>query len=155
MNHDVSRKITQIEKWKQSHEQIVFTNGCFDLVHVGHIQYLQEAKSLGSKLVVGINGDESVAKLKGPGRPINDLTSRIKMLESFRFIDLVIPFYEDTPINLIEAIKPKVLVKGGDYRIENIVGSKFVIQNGGTVKSLKFVKGFSTTELIKRIKKIN
>ena len=155
MNRDVSQKITQIEKWKQSHEIIVFTNGCFDLVHVGHIQYLQKAKSLGSKLVVGINGDESVAKLKGPGRPINDLTSRIKMLESFRFIDLVMPFYEDTPINLIEAIKPKVLVKGGDYRIENIVGSKFVIQNGGTVKSLKFVKGFSTTELIKRIKKIN
>ncbi|MEQ9425494.1 MAG: D-glycero-beta-D-manno-heptose 1-phosphate adenylyltransferase [Cyclobacteriaceae bacterium] len=143
-----------IEKWKNEGHRIVFTNGCFDLLHPGHVVYLEQAKALGDKLIIGLNSDESVSRLKGENRPIIKLEHRQKMLESLRFVDLVIPFKEDTPITLIECINPHVLVKGGDYAISNIVGAKFVLDNGGIVKALTFVEGFSSSELIGQIKEL-
>ncbi len=141
-----------IELWKQSGEKIVFANGCFDIIHFGHVHYLKEAKSLGDKLVVGVNSDASVQHLKGKHRPINTLSERIKVLEAIRHIDLIITFEEDTPLQLIKIIQPDVLVKGGDYQIHNIVGSNFVIASGGIVKTISFVKSYSTSELVNRIK---
>ena len=145
----------QIAHWKTQGHKIVFTNGCFDIIHPGHIKYLQEAKSLGDKLVIGINSDSSVRKLKGEGRPIFNLIDRVKVLKSIQFVDLVTPFDTPTPLELIKKVKPDFLVKGGDYMLENIVGSKFVLSTGGIVKALKFVEGYSTTEIIDRIKKLN
>lgn len=130
----------------------VFTNGCFDIVHIGHLKYLKEARSLGDKLVVGLNTDKSVAKLKGPSRPINNESHRKEFLEAFECVDEVYLFDEETPLNLIKKIKPNVLVKGGDYKVSEIVGSKEVIASGGEVKTLKFYEGFSTTNLIEKIK---
>ena len=130
---------------------IVFTNGCFDILHLGHIEYLAEAKSLGNYLIVGINSDASVRALKGEGRPINNQEYRQKMLLALKSVDQVEIFNEPTPINLIKKINPNFLVKGGDWPIETIVGHEFVIANGGTVKSLIFKEGFSTTNLISKL----
>ena len=143
-----------IRNWKSQQLKIVFTNGCFDLLHVGHITYLQEAKNEGDKLVVGLNSDLSVQRLKGQKRPVFSLKERSEILSALSCVDLVIPFEEDTPLELIQLIKPDILVKGGDYEIDNIVGSKFVISNGGRVKSLTFVKGSSSSEIITRIKEL-
>jgi len=132
----------------------VFTNGCFDLLHPGHLQYLQEAKDLGDVLIVGINSDTSVKKLKGPSRPINDQDSRAVMLSSLKMVDHVIVFNEETPLELIEAIMPDVLVKGGDWTIDKIIGADLVIENGGIVKSLTFKEGYSTTSIIEKIKNL-
>ena len=142
-----------IELWKQSGEKIVFTNGCFDIIHFGHVHYLKEAKSLGDKLVVGVNSDASVQHLKGKHRPINTLSERIKVLEAIRHIDLIITFEEDTPLQLIEIIQPDVLVKGGDYQADEIVGGKAVIQNGGEVQILSLKEGLSTSAMIESIRK--
>ena len=152
MSPDKKTLLGKIHRWQEAGEKIVFTNGCFDLLHYGHVSFLQEASTLGDRLVIGLNTDDSVSKLKGPERPVNDLLARTKILEALKFVDVVIPFAEDNPLALIKEIKPQVLVKGGDYQMENIVGSKFVLKNGGLVKSLKFVEGYSTTDLIKRIK---
>lgn len=132
--------------------KLVFTNGCFDLLHPGHIEYLIAARSLGDKLIVGVNDNTSVSRLKGKSRPINDLHFRMTMLSALHCVDHVVPFEEDTPLELIKLIKPKVLVKGGDYKKENIVGANLVEQSGGEVAIIPFKEGYSTTSLIDRIR---
>lgn len=134
---------------KASGKKIVFTNGCFDILHSGHVMYLKEARSQGDFLVVGLNSDASVRRLKGPERPINLEEDRKYVLENLKSVDLVQIFDEDTPLELIKKIKPDVLVKGGDWKIDQIVGSDFVIANGGEVKSLNFKDGYSTSKIIK------
>jgi len=137
---------------KLHNHKIVFTNGCFDVLHFGHVQYLLEAKKLGDLLVVGLNSDASVRRLKGESRPINGEKERAFVLAALAFVDYVVVFEEDTPKELIEVVKPNVLVKGGDYKIENIVGADFVMQNGGTVTTIPFVEGFSSTHIIEQLK---
>ncbi len=149
----LSEAALRIESWKKEGQKVVFTNGCFDLLHKGHIHYLCEAATLGNKLVLGLNADFSVNKLKGPSRPINDEKSRALMLACFFFIDLVVLFEEETPEKLITAITPNILVKGGDYAIKDIVGAEHVIKNGGKVLSLSFIDGFSSSDIINKIKK--
>ena len=136
---------------KDDAPQIVFTNGCFDILHVGHVRYLQDAKALGQVLVVGINADASVKRLKGPERPIQFETDRAEILAGLGAVDYVVIFTEDTPLELIEAIRPDVLVKGGDWPVDKIVGSPGVLARGGDVRSLPFHPGHSTTSLIARI----
>lgn len=133
-------------------KKIVFTNGCFDLLHVGHVRYLQEAKSLGDILVVGANSDASVKKLKGPSRPVQNENDRAEILAALGAVDYVVIFSEETPEKLIHQVKPNILTKGGDWKPENIVGGPFVMSYGGQVKSLQFVDGKSTTNLIKKSK---
>ncbi len=137
--------------WRNEGLTVVFTNGCFDLIHTGHTSYLRQARELGDLLVVGINSDESVTSLKGPGRPIFNQAERVEILLSLRWVDAVVPFSEPTPIDLIKAVNPHILVKGGDWPVEKIVGSEFVEANGGRVFSLPFVPGVSTSGIIQRI----
>ena len=141
-----------IDNWKEIGFNVVFTNGCFDILHAGHIQYLQEAREMGDKLIIGLNADSSVQKLKGKNRPINSFEHRAVLLTSLRYIDLVIKFEEETPLKLISLIKPDVLVKGGDYKIEEIVGAEEVKMNGGEVKVLRLVEGLSTSRIIEELK---
>ena len=136
---------------KSKSKKIVFTNGCFDILHPGHVSYLAEARSLGDVLVVGLDTDASVKKLKGESRPIQDQDSRAKILTSLRSVDYVCFFEDGNPEPLIEAIAPDVLVKGGDWQVDQIRGSKFIIANGGEVKSLKFIEGNSTTSIVEKI----
>ncbi len=131
---------------------MVFTNGCFDILHLGHIDYLEKARFLGDKLVVGLNDDDSVRRLKGESRPINNLKARSSMLAALEFVDAVVPFEEDTPLSLISSLLPDVLVKGNDYTIDNIVGADVVIENGGRVETIELVKGYSTTTIINKLK---
>ena len=142
-----------INKIKSEGKKIVFTNGCFDLLHVGHIKYLSQAKDLGDILIIGLNSDKSVKKLKGNNRPINSFEDRAKLLAALKSVDLVIMFEEQTPENLIKEIIPDVLVKGGDYDIEEIVGYQTVIDNGGQVKTLSFYEGYSSSNYIDKINK--
>ena len=142
-----------IKKIKAERKKIVFTNGCFDLLHVGHIRYLSQAKKLGDFLIIGLNSDRSVKKLKGKDRPINSFEDRATLLSALNSVDLVIKFEEQTPEDLIKDIVPDVLVKGGDYNIEDIVGYQIVIQNGGQVKTLSFYDGYSSTNYIDKINK--
>lgn len=140
--------------WRMKGDRIVFTNGCFDILHRGHVEYLQEAAALGDRLVIGLNSDDSVRRLgKGDGRPFNDETSRAKVLAALRLVDAVVLFDQDTPLELITAIGPDVLVKGGDYSEDRIVGADVVKARGGEVRSLRLVEGFSTTTLAERIRK--
>ena len=134
-------------------KKIVFTNGCFDIVHVGHVQMLIEAKKQGDYLIVGLNSDASVKRLKGNSRPINRELDRKFLLENLKPVDEVVIFEEDTPLELIKKIKPNVLVKGGDWSIDQIVGADFVLENGGEVKSLIFKDGYSTTKIIEKVQK--
>ena len=143
----------EIQSHKDMGRKIVFTNGCFDILHVGHIRYLSQAKDCGDILVIGINSDNSIKGLKGPSRPINILQDRALILSAFKFVDYVISFEEQTPIKLIKIIMPDVLVKGGDYSIENIVGAKEVTNAGGRVELLKFHRGYSSSNYIDKIKK--
>ncbi|MCE3012713.1 MAG: D-glycero-beta-D-manno-heptose 1-phosphate adenylyltransferase [Proteobacteria bacterium] len=131
-------------------KKIVFTNGCFDILHRGHVTYLSEARKLGDLLVVGVNSDASVKRLKGPSRPINSEADRAFVLLGLKTVDAVEIFTEDTPLELIKLIRPHVLVKGGDWKIEQIVGGTEVLSWGGRVLSLNFVNGFSTTSIIER-----
>ncbi|MBC7451437.1 MAG: D-glycero-beta-D-manno-heptose 1-phosphate adenylyltransferase [Cytophagales bacterium] len=140
-----------IHKWK-SEGEVVFTNGCFDILHLGHIDYLEKAKQLGVRLVVGINTDASVKRLKGPERPLNNEYARARMLAALASTDAVILFDEPTPLELITAIKPDVLVKGSDYTIDTIVGADIVTEHGGSVKTIDLVEGYSTTGIIDKIK---
>lgn len=140
-----------IANWKANGEKVVFTNGCFDIIHKGHIFYLAKAHDLGTKLVLGLNTDASIKRLKGENRPIKEQESRALTIASFEFIDLVILFDEDTPLDLIATLLPDVLVKGSDYEIKNIVGAKEVLANGGEVKTIDFVEGFSTTNYVKKM----
>lgn len=140
--------------WRMKGDRIVFTNGCFDILHRGHVEYLQEAAALGDRLVIGVNSDASVRRQgKGPDRPLNDEQSRAKVLAALRLVDAVIIFEGDTPLELIKAIVPDVLVKGGDWSEDRIVGADVVKTAGGEVRSLKLVDGFSTTALVERIRR--
>lgn len=130
---------------------IVFTNGCFDILHRGHLMYLNEAKKLGDVLIIGLNSDQSVKRLKGEDRPVNGEEDRSFMLENLKSVDKVFIFEEDTPYHLIEAISPNILVKGGDWAIDQIVGHDIVTKSGGKVLSLNFEDGYSTTNLIEKI----
>lgn len=143
----------KVAEWKSKGEKVVFTNGCFDIVHLGHVDYLEKARNLGDHLVLGLNTDASVSRFKGPNRPIQDETSRARLLASFQFVDLVVLFNEDTPKELISALVPDVLVKGSDYLAENIVGADVVQRAGGKVTTLDFVAGYSTSKVIEKIKK--
>ena len=142
-----------INRIKADRKKIVFTNGCFDLLHVGHVRYLAQAKRLGDFLIIGLNSDSSVKELKGENRPINSFEDRATLLSAIESVDLVIMFEEQTPENLIKDIMPDILVKGGDYNIEDIVGNQTVIQNGGQVKTISFYDGYSSTNYINKIKK--
>ncbi len=142
-----------IKEKELTDKTIVFTNGCFDILHPGHTDYLTKAKELGNILVLGINTDESVSRLKGTTRPIQNLEARSLVLSALESIDYVISFNEDTPIDLIKAIKPSLLVKGGDYTQENIVGAEFVLSYGGVVKIIPFLEGYSTSKIINKINK--
>ena len=141
-----------VKQWSQNSETMVFTNGCFDIVHRGHIDYLSKAKDKGSKLILGLNTDASVQRLKGPQRPVVDEQSRAILMASLQFIDLVVFFDEDTPYELIKALQPDILVKGSDYNAEDIVGYDILMAKGGKVETIDFVPGFSTTSIVKKIK---
>lgn len=143
-----------VHSFRKDHadKKIVFTNGCFDILHIGHIRYLQEAAKLGDLLIVGLNSDESVRRLKGSERPINNEKDRAEMLGSLRFVDYVAVFSDDTPLELINVIQPDVLVKGGDYKPEDVVGREEVLARGGRLAIIPFIEGQSTTEIIEKIK---
>ena len=145
--------IDKVRHWKESGEKIVFTNGCFDILHAGHIHLLREAKNLGDRLLIGLNSDQSVQNLKGPDRPFNPEDARASVLESLSMVDGVTIFQEDTPHELVKEIIPHVLVKGGDYSIENVVGADTVRVSGGEVVLIPILKGYSTSDLITRIRK--
>ena len=142
----------RVQNWQAQGEQVVFTNGCFDIVHLGHIDYLEKARAKGQRLIVGINTDASVRRLKGEKRPIVTEYPRARMMASFAFVDLVVLFGEDTPLELIQALKPNVLTKGSDYTVENIVGADVVLAHGGKVETIDLVDGYSTTQIIQKIK---
>lgn len=141
----------KLEAWRRAAEPIVFTNGVFDLLHRGHVEYLEEARALGARLVVGVNSDASVQRLKGPRRPLVPQGERAELLEALRCVDLAIVFDDDTPDRLIRAVRPDVLVKGGDWSIERIVGREFVESYGGRVMNIALREGLSTTALVERI----
>lgn len=143
----------QVKTWRAKGETVVFTNGCFDLLHLGHVDYLEKARELGNHLVIGLNTDDSVSRFKGPERPLQDEQSRARILASLQFVDLVVFFNEDTPFDLISALIPNVLVKGSDYLAENIVGADVVKKAGGVVKTIDFVPGYSTTRIVEKIKR--
>ena len=141
--------------WRCYSHKTVFTNGVFDLIHPGHLTYLQEAAGLGTRLIVGVNSDESVRRLKGDGRPVMPLAARMQLLAGLFYVDGVIAFDEDTPLDLIKALRPDVLVKGGDYTEATIVGAPEVRSWGGDVRVLSFVDGFSSTGIIEKIAQPN
>ncbi|MCD6452137.1 MAG: D-glycero-beta-D-manno-heptose 1-phosphate adenylyltransferase [Acidobacteria bacterium] len=143
--------IPVLQDERKKGRSVVFTNGCFDIIHPGHIRFLTQAKSLGDILVIGVNSDPSIRRIKGEERPIIPLTERLELLSAFYFVDYLTPFDEDTPERVITAIKPDVLVKGGDWRKEEIVGASFVESYGGRVYSLPYHSGYSTTAIIERI----
>ena len=150
---DKIKTLEEIIKIRQDlkDKKLVFTNGCFDIIHSGHVLYLEEAKSCGDILILGLNSDQSVKRLKGESRPINNEQDRSIVLSGLQSIDYVIVFEEDTPYNLISAVQPDVLVKGGDWAIDQIVGSDIVKSRGGEVISLSFIEGKSTTNIIKKV----
>ena len=135
-------------------KKVVFTNGCFDILHAGHTRYLQKARSLGDLLVIGLNADKSVKKLKGPSRPVNDEKARAEVLSALSCVDHVVLFSEDTPLELIRSVRPDVLVKGGDWKKEHIVGADVVGSYGGRVLTIPFVKDFSTTGILRKIERL-
>ena len=139
---------------KHNGQKIVFTNGCFDLLHIGHVTYLKEAKSLGDILVVGLNSDSSVKKLKGKERPVQNEMDRASILSELRSVDYVTIFEQDTPEKLISKISPNILVKGGDWPVEKIAGADHVLSSGGEVKTLSFVDGKSTSSILNKIKQL-
>jgi len=149
---DIAQAI--VKNWQIQGEKVVFTNGCFDILHAGHVHYLEEAKQLGNKLVVGLNTDQSVQRLdKSPARPIQSQDSRAMVLAALESVSLVVLFDEDTPKELIETLNPNILVKGADYQIDKIVGGSHVIGNGGEVKTLEFLPGYSTSKIEQKILK--
>lgn len=151
---DLDELKRRLARWRVKSDRIVFTNGCFDILHVGHLHTLKEAIQLGDKLIVGLNSDASVSRLKGKERPIVNQLDRSEMLAALEMVDAVIIFEEDTPEQLIQMIKPDVLCKGGDWSVENIVGGDFVKSYGGQVVSIPFVKGYSSSSLIDKIKSL-
>lgn len=147
-NEDLEQRIAQ---WQNENLKIVFTNGCFDLLHLGHVDYLAKAKDLGERLIIGVNTDASVRRLKGIYRPLQDEKSRLQILASLQVVDAVILFDQDTPYELIKRIQPDILVKGADYKPEAIVGYDIVKAKGGEVKTIEFIEGYSTTAIEQRI----
>ncbi len=143
-----------VEELKSEKKKIVFTNGCFDILHLGHIRFLKQAKALGDILIVGVNSDRSVKKLKGPGRPIFSQAERTEILATLVPVDYITIFFEETPLQIIEKILPDVLVKGGDWGVDEIVGKETVEKNGGEVVSLPLLEGQSTSRIIQRIKNL-
>lgn len=141
----------RIAMWRLLNNKIVFTNGCFDILHRGHIEYLSQARDRGDVLIIGLNSDASVRRIKGEGRPVQDEMSRALILASLRFVDGVMLFNEDTPYELIKFVNPDVLVKGADYTEETIVGADIVKANGGEVVVIPLVEGYSTTEILKKV----
>ena len=141
-----------LEKWSSENKKIVFTNGCFDIMHRGHIEYLSKAADYGDVLVIGLNTDDSISRIKGPHRPIQDEVGRAHIMAAFEFVDLVIYFDEDTPYDLIKKVQPDVLVKGADYKAEDIVGYDTVISKGGQVETIEFLPGHSTSAIEAKIK---
>lgn len=157
-NKDISSKIVSWEAlkelclgWKSKNQKIVFTNGCFDILHYGHVYYLSQAAKHGDKLIIAINSDQSVKILKGNNRPINKEHQRAYVLSALEFVDAVTAFNQETPKDIIDYLIPDVLIKGGDYELNQIVGAETVIKNGGKVDTIKFVEGFSTTNLLKNM----
>ena len=151
------KSITQLKKiikrLKAKGKKTVFTNGCFDLLHYGHVKYLQDAKKKGDILVVGINSDSSVKRIKEKKRPVVNEKDRLRLVAALESVDYIVPFKEDTPLKIIKFIKPDVLVKGADWNKNNIVGRDIILSYGGRVSTIKFVKGYSTSNLIKKIAK--
>ena len=142
------------KKLLDAHKTLVFTNGCFDIIHRGHVEYLLSARELGDFLIIGLNTNNSIRRLKGDKRPINTLEDRAIVLAALSFVDAVIPFDEATPLELIKLVKPDVLVKGADYEIDEIVGAKEVLSWGGKVERIQFLEGFSTSDLLNKIKRL-
>ncbi|MBU0487572.1 MAG: D-glycero-beta-D-manno-heptose 1-phosphate adenylyltransferase [Bacteroidetes bacterium] len=149
--HNIS---TLVREWKQQGKKIVFTNGCFDILHYGHVFYLARAAEEGDILIVGVNSDISVRNIKGKDRPLTKETARFFQVASLQMVSAVVPFDDNTPFNLIDLIRPDVLVKGADYKPENIVGYDIVMQNGGKVVTVEIAEGFSTTGILDLLKKI-
>jgi rfaE bifunctional protein nucleotidyltransferase chain/domain len=149
---DIKQALQRRDAWKQANDQVVFTNGCFDILHLGHVDYLEKARQTGTKMIVGLNSDDSVRILKGPERPVNNEFARARIIASLQFVDLVIVFNEQTPLELITQLMPNILVKGDDYSIETIVGAKEVMAAGGQVKTIPLVPSYSTTGIIQKLK---
>ena len=143
-----------VEDARAHGESIVFTNGCFDIIHAGHVGYLNEARKLGERLVVAINDDDSVRRLKGPGRPINPVERRMAVLAGLEAVDWVVSFSEDTPETLLQSLKPEILVKGGDYAIDQVVGGEFVLAYGGKVQALEFLDNCSTSDIVEKMRRV-
>jgi D-beta-D-heptose 7-phosphate kinase/D-beta-D-heptose 1-phosphate adenosyltransferase len=146
--------VRQAERWKLQDKKIIFTNGCFDILHKGHLELLSQAAALGDILVIGVNSDDSVKRLKGDERPVNDENFRALMLASLAIVDAVSIFPEDTPMELIESIVPSIIVKGGDYDPSTIVGAELVVKNGGEVIIIPLISGYSTSNLIRKIREL-
>ena len=144
--------LSMLNIWHFMGLKVVFTNGCFDLVHRGHVNYLSRAASIADRMIVGLNSDSSVSCIKGPERPLQDQLSRAEVLASMFFVDAVVLFDEETPFELISFLKPDILVKGSDYTIDKIVGADIVIANGGSVETMDFIEGYSSTNIINKIK---
>ena len=140
----------RLKLWRKEGKTIVFSNGCFDILHRGHVEYLSKAADLGDKLIIGLNTDDSVKRLKGPSRPVNDEKARAVVLAGLEFVDAVVFFEEDTPYNLIKDVQPDILVKGNDYKAEDIVGYDIVTAKGGKVETIELVDGFSTTKILEK-----
>ncbi|MDD4685413.1 MAG: D-glycero-beta-D-manno-heptose 1-phosphate adenylyltransferase [Bacteroidales bacterium] len=149
--YNLDKLVLQLKVWEKEGKKIVFTNGCFDIIHQGHIDYLAKAKDLGDKLIIGLNTDQSVSTIKGKNRPIQDEKSRAIILASMQFVDAIIYFSDPTPYELIKAIEPDILVKGADYKPEDIVGYDIVKQKGGEIKTIEFLEGYSTTSIENKI----
>lgn len=142
------------EKWRSNGLKIAFTNGCFDILHLGHVDYLEKAQKLADKLVVGLNTDDSIRRIKGETRPVIDQVSRARVMAALECVDAVVLFDEDTPLQLIQCVKPDVLVKGSDYNVCNIVGADFVMAYGGKVDTVPLIEGYSTSKIIEKIKNL-
>jgi D-beta-D-heptose 7-phosphate kinase/D-beta-D-heptose 1-phosphate adenosyltransferase len=163
MKFDIQKKIfadfeafePTLRQWRNNGEKIVFTNGCFDIIHHGHVDSLMKSSEYGNRLIVGLNSDESVRQLKGKGRPVLNVEARANMLAAFVFVDAVIIFGEETPAELISRILPDVLLKGKEYKLHEIAGHETVLEHGGIVETLDLVAGISTSELIDRIKNLD
>lgn len=148
---EIDELIDQVNDWKTKNRKIVFTNGCFDIIHQGHIDYLSKAADLGDKLIIGVNTDRSVNEIKGISRPIQDENSRLMILAAMEFVDAVILFDQSTPYKIISQLIPNILVKGSDYKAEDIVGYDIVVSNNGKVETIDFLPGYSTSNIEQKI----
>ncbi len=150
--YTLDQLIDKVSNWKNQNRKIVFTNGCFDLIHLGHVEVLARSSDLGDKLIVAINSDESIIKIKGTNRPIIEEESRVKQIAALDFVDAVILFNQDTPINIISSIAPNIITKGGDYKIIDVIGHEIVKKNNGEVVIIPLTQGYSTTSILDKIK---